>query len=379
MNWKISVLSLSAWAVGLVSCGGPDGRTGEDVPVVEIDLGQKPMADSAAAAVFRNPSYVVLNGVMIGTITQMLDWDDRYVIFDRKQNYVCLFDTTGQFIRQVGQAGKGPREYVHLSCIGFDIDNDLLMLYADQPDKIIYYDREGKFVKEEPNRSGVVFNRGIVARNGQMYGVQSANRGESGHTLFRIDKDGGAIPFLPFKDWPASISRGIYMTTADSGRVWISRPFDNRVYCLDPEAEGPKTIYAFDFGRGNMPEGYVAGQDDYSVIMRAEEEQKVYHVTKLSRLGRYLFFTAAGGDGWLLDVPTGGVQKLATVPATGVLQLEIWSYMPLEYQQNKAVLQILPMDVVEDGNAARLPVVDSLNRENVEFQNPILVIYEVEN
>lgn len=349
------------------------------MPTVRLSMDEAPLADTAAGRLFRNPSYVMLRGRMLGSISQLLDWRDRYVIFDRKQNNVYLFDTTGQFIRQVGQAGKGPREYVHLSCIGFDIDNDWLMLYADQPDKILYYDREGKFVKEEPNRSGIVFNRGITGRNGQVYGVQSANRGETGHTLFRIDKDGGVIPFLPFKDWPASISRGSYMTAADSGVLWISRPFDNRVYRLDPEADGPKTIYAFDFGRGNMPEGYVAGQDDYSAIMRAEEEQKVYHVTKLSRLGRYLFFTATGGDGWLLDVSTGGVQKLATVPATGGLQLEIWSYMPLEYQQNKAVLQILPMDAVEDGNAARLPVVDSLNRENVEFQNPILVIYEVEN
>lgn len=368
------------WAVlGLIGCG-PGRRTQEDVPVVEIDLGQEPMTDSATAAVFRNPSYLVLKGAMLGTITQMLDWGDRYAIFDREQNYAYLFDTAGQLIRRVGQIGKGPREYVHLSCIGLDHDNDWLMLYADRPDKIVYYDREGKFVKEELNRSGIVLNRGITVRNGQMYGLQSSYRGETGHTLFRIDADGGSTPFLPFEDWPASISRGAYMTAADSGTLWISRPFDNRVYRLDPEADGPKTVYLFDFGSGNIPEGYVERQDDYSAIMQAEEEKKVYHVTKLSRLGRYLFFTAVGSDGWLLDISTDRVRKLTTVPATGGLQLGIWSYIPLENQHNKAVLYILPADATEEsGEANRLPVLDSLHRANAEYQNPILVIYDVEN
>lgn len=364
--------------LSVCSCESNDRTQENDVPVVEIDLGQVPMADSAVATVFRNPSYVVLKGAMLGTITQMLDWGDRYVIFDRKQNYVYLFDTAGQLIRRVGQIGKGPREYVHISCVGFDCDNDLLMLYADQPDKMIYYDREGKFVKEESNRSGVVFNRGIVARNGQLYGVQSANRGETGHTLFRIDADEKSTPFLPFENWPASVSRGTYMTAADSGTLWISRPFDNRVYRLDPEADGPKAVYLFDFGSGNLSARNAERLlDDYSVIKQANEERKVYHVTKLSRLGRYLFFSAVGGDGWLLDTSTDRVRKLTTVPATGGLQLGIWSYIPLENQQNKAVLYILPMDAEEYNKAERVPVLDSLYRANEEFQNPILVIYDV--
>lgn len=167
--------------LGMIGCG-PRASDADDaqVPTVRLSMDEAPLADTVAGRLFRNPSYVTLRGRMLGSISQLLDWRDRYVIFDRKQNYVYLFDTTGQFIRQVGQVGKGPREYVRLS--GVALAGDTLVLYADQPNKLMYYDRVGDFLGERPIARRYCFLEGIGygGADDRVYGVMPANRGGFG-------------------------------------------------------------------------------------------------------------------------------------------------------------------------------------------------------
>ena len=64
MNWKISVLSLSAWAVGLVACGGPGNRAAQDIrrwirTRVEIPAGLVARADGRDTLLVPEDSGVV--------------------------------------------------------------------------------------------------------------------------------------------------------------------------------------------------------------------------------------------------------------------------------------------------------------------------------
>ncbi len=368
------------WAAG---CGRSASDADEaQVPTVRLSMDEAPLADTVAGRLFRNPSYVTLRGRMLGSISQLLDWRDRYVIFDRKQNYVYLFDTTGQFIRQVGQAGKGPREYVRLS--GVALAGDTLVLYADQPNKLMYYDRAGDFLGERPVARRYCFLEGIGygGADGRVYGVMPANRGTSGYTVARLTEDGtDGADFLPFEEWPAAVTAGAILTAADSGVLWISRPFDNRVYRVDRTNGEPRAVFRLDFGAGNMSAGYTEGLDDYDVILKASKEGVVFHAARPCQVGDRLLI-GTFGNYFLIDLADGTARKVESIAVGDGVEGRFWSYVPMEYQSRRLVLQLIPERVQALAGMGRMtvtPQVDSLLQANGELENPILMIYELED
>lgn len=378
----------SCLVVGLVllwvaGCGRSASDADEaQVPTVRLSMDEAPLADTAAGRLFRKSSYVTLRGRMLGSISQLLDWRDRYVIFDRKQNYVYLFDTTGQFIRQVGQAGKGPREYVRLS--GVALAGDTLVLYADQPNKLMYYDRAGDFLGERPVARRYCFLEGIGygGADGRVYGVMPANRGASGYTIARLTEDGtDGVDLLPFEEWPAAVTAGAILTAADSGVLWISRPFDNRVYRVDRTNGEPRAIFRLDFGAGNMPAGYTEGLDDYDVILKASKEGVVFHAARPCQVGDRLLI-GTFGNYFLIDLADGMARKVESIAVGDGVEGQFWSYVPMEYQSRRLVLQLIPERVQALAGMGRMtvtPQVDSLLQANGELENPILMIYELED
>lgn len=381
MTWKTNLLCLIAWVAGLLSCG-PRGSDADDarVPTIRLSMDEAPLADTAAGRLFRHPEYVILRGPMLGSISQLLDWDDRYAIFDRKQNYVYLFDTSGQLIRRVGQVGKGPREYVRLS--GVALAGDTLVLYADQPNKLMYYDRAGDFLGERPVAQRYCFLEGIGrgGADGSIYGVMPANRRASGHTVVRLTEDAtDGADFLPFEDWPAAVTAGAILTAADSGVLWISRPFDNRVYRVDRTNREPQAVFRLDFGAGNLPAGYTEGIDDYDLILKASKEGIVFHAARPCQLGDRLLI-GTFGNYFLIDLADGTARKVETIAAGDGIEGQFWSYLPMEYQSRRLVLQLIPeraRALAEQGRMTIAPPMDSLLRANAELENPILMMYEL--
>lgn len=372
-----------SFVIGMVGCGRSASDADDaQVPTVRLSMDEAPLADTVAGRLFRDPSYVTLRGRMLGSISQLLDWRDRYVIFDRKQNYVYLFDTTGRFIRQVGQAGKGPREYVRLS--GVALAGDTLVFYADQPNKLMYYDRVGDFLGERPIARRYCFLEGIGygGADDRVYGVMPANRGASGYTVTRLTEDGtDGADFLPFEEWPAAVTAGAILTAADSGVLWISRPFDNRVYRVDRTNGEPRAVFRLDFGAGNMPAGYTEGLDDYDVILKASKEGVVFHAARPCQVGDWLLI-GTFGNYFLIDLADGTARKVESIAVGDGVEGQFWSYVPMEYQSRRLVLQLIPERVQALAGMGRMkvtPQMDSLLQANGELENPILMIYELED
>ena len=61
---------------------------------------------------------------------------------------VLVFNQDGTFVRSIGSRGQGPGEFNIISNIAFDDKSNRLFMVNSQPNKIICYDLEGKFVKE---------------------------------------------------------------------------------------------------------------------------------------------------------------------------------------------------------------------------------------
>lgn len=56
-----------------------------------------------------------------------------------------LFDLNGKFIRKIGKTGKGPGEYLQITCIQFDEENNQILVKSSGKEKIIRYSMDGSF------------------------------------------------------------------------------------------------------------------------------------------------------------------------------------------------------------------------------------------
>ncbi len=63
---------------------------------------------------------------LVGTLNAGIVNDDRIYIFDFKQQILLSFDLTGKFIRQIGQRGAGPSEYLEIR--DFCVTNDRIYI-----------------------------------------------------------------------------------------------------------------------------------------------------------------------------------------------------------------------------------------------------------
>ena len=87
-------------ALGISSCSHITEKTNK-APVIGIDPDQSEMTAEDMAQHFTNDRLVVLRGTMLGRIDRIIDWGDRFVIFDYKEQQAVIFDTTGNSITQI--------------------------------------------------------------------------------------------------------------------------------------------------------------------------------------------------------------------------------------------------------------------------------------
>lgn len=98
-------------------------------------------------------------------IVQLQTIDDA--LFDRawhteiSDNYICikgyaqipvkLYDRNGQFLRKIGEPGRGPGEYASLNGLQFNHEGNLLYLFPfGTTRKILAYDVNGNYIKDIP-------------------------------------------------------------------------------------------------------------------------------------------------------------------------------------------------------------------------------------
>ena len=106
--------------------------------------------------------------VLIGYCEEVICYQNKYYLFDRKQYRVYVFDETGKFIFQINKRGQGPGEYTDLFSIfinPFTGNIDLTGL-----GNIYSYDMSGNHVKTSlrpENASGYFYN--FIALNENLY------------------------------------------------------------------------------------------------------------------------------------------------------------------------------------------------------------------
>lgn len=85
---------------------------------------------------------------IINNISQIYFGDDVIYIFDESQQKILCFDIhSGSFVRQIGNQGKGPNDYIYLTCIFFDVHEQLLYAHDLAQHKMFVFEENGNLLE----------------------------------------------------------------------------------------------------------------------------------------------------------------------------------------------------------------------------------------
>lgn len=363
--------------VCLAGCSSSNSGTA-GVPVITIDPDQEQMTAEEMAQHFTNDRLVVLRGVMLGRIDRIIDWGDRFVIFDHKEQQAVIFDTTGNCIAQIKRLGKGPGEYVQVSDCTIDNVADELVLYADQPGKLLYFDRMGRYLREE--RMSDCFSEIVSAGDNLYAGNCGEGRGLAEWTVTRMsmkDKSGTKTRLLSHDKGLPNVSAGNSLST-NGNKVWLCRPFDYTLYVLDEEAGQFVPCYELEIGKVALPKNEIKQEMNLQ-----ELRGKTYHIPNVGQVGSYVFVSGIGQSGYyMIDIVSGQVMKIGMAPLFGLSNAGIGGYGLVE-NQNRRIVHRIPVQALEywseelKNKGETNAELDSVLEANAEGMNPVLLFQEV--
>ena len=85
---------------------------------------------------------------ILSEITQVKFLNKKIIIRDNLTSKVVLFSDDGKYLRNIGNAGRGPGEYTGLTEIDVDVDNNYIFILDNTAKKIITYDLQGNLINE---------------------------------------------------------------------------------------------------------------------------------------------------------------------------------------------------------------------------------------
>lgn len=122
-----------------------------------------------------------------------------------------LYDKRGKFLRNIGQIGRGPGEYLNLYCMQLDEKNDRIYLLPWQTRRLLRFDFEGNAL--EPVRLVTGLPKGkFFVREDKVVAAALPFKGMQGYFVFQQTLEGKLVGGIPLENYaiPPDYSNEIY-------------------------------------------------------------------------------------------------------------------------------------------------------------------------
>jgi hypothetical protein len=233
---------------------------------IDVDISE---AKVNVSEVFSSVEFIKLETPKESLLTYPVDFqivDDYIIIFDGTLK-VYMYTKTGKFVRQIGKTGRGPGEYSQLTDVFVDKENHLIEILEDFKRRILVYDFNGNFIKE---------NIGLVAKSfgkdkkgnylffSEYYGLYGKNVTDPLNTQVLLANSTGTVlstfekDFVPMGKFIAPVNASCIKEFA--GELIFNPHRSCTIYRLADESLLP--YYQIDFGEKNVPKKYLlAGEE----------------------------------------------------------------------------------------------------------------------
>lgn len=187
---------------------------------------------------------------LIGQINKILTDKNFYIVHDKDNNSIFMFDTTGNFMYRIGKVGDGPTEYTQAWDVSLDREKQEVSVLDLSGRKLIKYKYNGDYINSI--RINFLFTQHeyidsiMVANTFRSYNKHMTSI--FGYELVFAQDDqkviGKALPYnLDLKNSYNTLNP----LRKFSDRVYYSDPFKNCIYEIKQTKVFPK--YKIDFGK----------------------------------------------------------------------------------------------------------------------------------
>jgi len=161
---------------------------------------------------------------LIGDIDKVVQYRNNIYVFDSKTYKLLWFDSSGKFLGQIGQRGKGPGEYIEVS--DFEVDTIRGLIYLPDFHKVHVFSATGKWIKSVSTD----FMAGTMSRAGNhefiFYGAGRDDKMIKTDANFKVMHS-----FFPWS--PAYRLAPFYPLASYAGRNIFHIPFCDTLYTFD--------------------------------------------------------------------------------------------------------------------------------------------------
>lgn len=192
-----------------------------------------------------------LENSLIKDISKLYMTDSIILIFDNGSMNIMLFSIDGHFVRNIGEKGIGPNEYVVFNDIQFEKSKSLIYAHERYQNSIYVYDLDGRLINKSP-RLPMPFNSFYKTDSGYWIYSCFKKNNPSGYNLMLYDDNFNEIKasYFPQKEF-VNISNSSVFTTDNHDIPYFYYPSSNTIYQLENDEAIP--FCTIDFGGKTMP------------------------------------------------------------------------------------------------------------------------------
>ncbi|RKU63639.1 6-bladed beta-propeller [Parabacteroides sp. AF17-3] len=232
--------------------------------------------------------------------------EDMYFIFDGSLSKIVIFDKEGNYVNQISKIGQGPGEYAQLSDFYVDTKEKQIVLLCNRPEKIMFFNYEGKFVKEKYFN---ILYRNIASDSEYIYVDNPFHPELENSQVIVLNKKGNVVSYqLPLLPDPGINLMAPGNCFTKNSYIHYVRRFDNSIYEIKNGIVRQK--YNIDFKQHNLPENIfdeIETPDQLHEL--AQEKRYIYCLFDISDGEKYMLINTNIGI-YLIDKEMSEIQKI---------------------------------------------------------------------
>lgn len=253
---------------------------------------------------------------------------DYIYIVDRITKKIFMFDRNGNYLRTIGQIGRGPGEYTDLG--GICVIHDTLYIHDQVQSKLIAYPVGGGLFHEIMLKSPI-YSSELTTVNNCLYFITNYS---NGYNMIRMNlKDGSFQYFLPYNSkiekrgswWGLNRYSSVYRDS-----LIFTFSHNDTIYGLRNDI--PVPLYYLDFSNNKLPEKFLAAKG--SEIMRtAQTDGYITGVDEIYNTKSYILGNFSKGDMYtrfIYSKKEGNVLLAQSLVLNNLGKLALINYVPTD-------------------------------------------------
>ena len=133
--------------ITISACTNTQSRRVQTDEIYIAQSGEKVLKMSELVKNIRYVKLETTSDNLIGTVSQLIPLKNKYLVVDNSASkQVLLFDATGRFITRISRVGVAPGEYVTITSVAVDEEEERIFIADMGTGNILVYDMRGEYL-----------------------------------------------------------------------------------------------------------------------------------------------------------------------------------------------------------------------------------------